>query len=221
MIEALAAMNSQPDAPTNAPNIDGQAQTPDRESSSAMFAEKPPLGLLADLQPVREALGRMSRLWGEMEQFVMTILDGWTVILHRLALDGEQAAAANVWAEKVVAELRQFDTQLKALADTVASLEGQVVRSVHLRPATDAGNDLQPPVAELPPLIVPIRPNLGEHRGEPRNDLATEDVRSHSPDLLSTAFPGHKGGTSQEMLLQRWEEVVQRLEEFLADPPSH
>lgn len=175
-------------------------------------ATRPP----GDLKALRQIAGHLGQLWAEMERFVLALFDGWSVILHRLALRSELSQTTDALGERISAELRQFDGRLKELTATLAALEG------HMRKSTvaDAGSHFArwsgEAVDELPPLVVPIRPELGEAR-ERRPGTASPEHRCKLPP---ESKPQATSDPQIEDILRLWTELSQKLEELFPESSS-
>lgn len=178
--------------------------------------------LSVNLRPVREAIAQLGQMWAEMEQFVLRLLDGWSVILQRLALESEQAAALSKWTGEVADRLKALDHRMADLGASVRALEAELVSppsraQVAGTQSPRAGSAASS--ADLPPLILPIRP---EPRGE---EAGREDPSRGQPPVLPEENPGQLARNDRsperwDSLMRKWNELVEKLDELLGEPPG-
>ncbi|MDW8077875.1 MAG: hypothetical protein RMJ16_03200 [Thermoguttaceae bacterium] len=185
------------------------------------LVEDAEVGLSVDIRPLREAVAQLGEMWGEMERFVLRMLDGWSVILQRLALEGEQAATFGKWSQELTERLKAVDQRLSDLGASLRAVEAEIVngRSSGEFPElnTPAGRKQLSP--ELPPLILPIRPAC--ERSD--NNLSTQPARQHPEHAAQkgehSAISGPTSGR-WENLMHKWSELAEKLDELLGQPPG-
>jgi hypothetical protein len=191
-----------------------------------------------DLRPVRDVLARLTAIWGEVERFVLALLDGWSVVLHQLATQTEQRVTSGEWLDQVLRHLRNLDQRFSQLAAGLDQLQGEL-RSREGSPESShpsSRGGLRE--SELDPLIVPIRPETraGTHSQEvssvpgasPRHSLPKKTATTdREPEIQSESsaredqYPAFPSSPQKlEELLRHWVALAEQLDQILPSSPE-
>lgn len=191
-----------------------------------------------DLQPVRDVLARLVEIWGEVERFVLALLDGWSVVLHQLAAQTEQRISSADWFDQVFRCLRRLDQRFAQLAEGLDQLQMELRSRESLEGTSLQACGDKPSEAELAPFIVPIRPESRTGSQPPEtNPLSARSILSGQPkgttspdkqDDPRSAVPSSEKGVSTaasspeklEALLRSWASLAEQLDQLLPRTPE-
>ena len=206
------------------------------------LSEQGPASLLEewalDLQPVREVLARLAEIWGEVERFVLALLDGWSVVLHQLAAQTEQKISSADWFDQVFRHLRRLDQRFAQLAEGLDQLQMELRSRESLEGTSSQACGEKPSEAELAPFIVPIRPESragsqpqeadplsasSPASGQPKGSAPPckqDDVQSGSPSSEKASSTLASSPQKLEALLRSWASLAEQLDQLLPRTPE-
>lgn len=176
-----------------------------------------------DLTPLRDVLHRLSELWSEVERFALSLLDGWSLILHRLASQGEKVLQDVHWMQQVLERLNSIDKRFTQMATELDGIEQRLcsLEASSTGPPEQAGEVSRPrSQTELGPLIVPLRPDVREL---PQTSLTQHPQNTPAETAHAEQIPVDPVLPQQqrvEQLLRQWETLAAQLDELLPQFPQ-
>ncbi len=191
-----------------------------------------------DLRPVRDVVSRLAEIWGEVERFVLALLDGWSVVLHQLATHTEQRVTSAEWLDQVLRHLRRLDHRFAQLAAGLDQLQVEMQTRESLKSTRPPASEGEPLESELPPFIVPIRPeNRPGSQSQEGSSVSSSRTQGVQPTM--TAAPIQQGELQTEVpaaekplsaaptssprleeLLRSWASLAEQLDELLPRTPE-